>query len=70
LEPFLFDIGFNKPDSVLIYHLTVQSTLQIERVTLSSGIHDLAPHKVYQAKFITEFTGALLPHLFTLTLIT
>lgn len=57
----------NKPDSVLIYHLSVRSTLQNERVTLSSGIHDLAPQKVYLAKFIAKLTGALLPHLLTLT---
>lgn len=47
----------------------MRSTLQIEREALNSGIHDLAPQKVYLAKFIAESTGALLPHLLTLTLI-
>jgi hypothetical protein len=42
-------------------------TREFRRTTLKLPLFGLAPDGVYIAPFVTEGTGELLPHLFTLT---
>ena len=42
-------------------------TRELERITLNVPLFGLAPGGVYKASAVTDGTGELLPHLFTLT---